>query len=174
MNSSISGKIKARELQGKSLLAEVVLRTHAQVGELAYPHGLGPCVCGFESHLVYQLRRIQQILKNKINKNIVLEFLKSIKPSVVSMRLVINYNMSYSKSEKNKKKLKKLAQETYNTCPTGAFYSEKKKRYVRYYRGNNWLKVHCRRMTRRKLKNTTVIYDKSQYKKLYDYWWELY
>lgn len=90
------------------------------------------------------------------------------------MRLVYKLDMSYSKSEKNKKKLKKLAEETYNTCPTGAFYDEKKKRYIRYYRGNKWLKVHCRRMTRRKLKNTVVIYDKSQYKKLYDYWWELY
>ena len=83
--------------------------------------------------------------------------------------------MSYRKSSENKRRLKMLGDKmSKGYFPSGVYYDEKKNRYIRYYRGNNWLKVHCRRMIRRKLKATETTYNKGQYKKLYDYWWELY
>lgn len=82
--------------------------------------------------------------------------------------------MSYKRVEQRKKRLEKLYNETKHGYAAGVYYDRRKERYIRYYRGNKWLKVHCSRITRRKLKDTEAIYNRGQYKKLYDYWWELY
>ena len=81
--------------------------------------------------------------------------------------------MSYQRKREENRRLKKLYEETKNAYGAGAWYDERKGRYIRYSCHSEWLKTHCRRMTRRRMKNKTGRYSGCAYKKFYDYWWEL-
>jgi len=82
--------------------------------------------------------------------------------------------MSHKRKKEDNRRLKKLYDETKNWYGAGAYYNEKKNRYIKYSCHNTWLKSHCQKMIRRKLKNdfSTGI-SKGGYKKFFDYWWEL-
>lgn len=81
--------------------------------------------------------------------------------------------MSYKRKQKEKQKLEKLYKNTKNSYGAGAWYDERKGRYIRYSCHNEWLKTHSRRITRRKMKNETGRYSNCSYKKFYDYWGKL-
>lgn len=85
--------------------------------------------------------------------------------------------MSYKGATQRNAKLKKLADETYRSYGAGAYFDNTKGRFIRYSVHNAWLKTHCRRMTRRRMKRISndvyPINQKRAYKKYYDYWWEL-
>lgn len=89
------------------------------------------------------------------------------------------------------KKLKSLERETRNKYGCGAYYSENLGRYVRTYiwkRHNSYksfLRTHSNRVARRwnrrlcydvnHKENCTYTSRKScKYRKLYDYWWDLF
>ncbi len=81
--------------------------------------------------------------------------------------------MSYNRKWEEKRRLKKLYNETKYGYGVGAFYDENKNRIIKYSCHNKWTKEHCRRMIRRRLKNKFGNYSGCIYKKLYDYWWEI-
>lgn len=82
--------------------------------------------------------------------------------------------MNYRSAQERQKRLKRLEKETRHSYGAGAFYDDQKKRIVRYSCHNKKLKKHCRREMRRRLKNLDYCSrQKCDYKKLYDYWWEL-
>lgn len=82
--------------------------------------------------------------------------------------------MSHKRKEEDKKRLKKVYEETKNGYGPGVWFDDKKRRYVRLDFTNKWLKTHTTRIIRRKLKNEHCFFEKSLYKKYYDYWWELF
>ena len=84
--------------------------------------------------------------------------------------------MSYHRSQEEKRRLKKL----YNTIgvrywPGGAWYSDKKERYVRYWRSGHHSKYckFCQRQANRAVRRARHVDSYSHYRKLYDYWWEI-
>lgn len=82
--------------------------------------------------------------------------------------------MSYRCSQKRKQKLIRLEAKTRNSYGAGAFYDDKKNRIIRYSVHSRWLKHHCRKEMRRRLKDIDYnFHKKCDYKKLYDYWWSL-
>ena len=81
--------------------------------------------------------------------------------------------MSHRRSREDDKRLKKLYEETKNSYGAGAYYDEKKGILRQYSVHSKFIKNQSTRTIRRKLKNSDIIYSKGQYKRLYDYWWEL-
>lgn len=81
--------------------------------------------------------------------------------------------MSYNGSKERNKRLKRLHDQTKNAYTSGAYFDEDKGRLVRYYRGkrSKFLKQLSSKKCRRiKL----VALQHSQYKRIFDYWWELF
>lgn len=81
--------------------------------------------------------------------------------------------MSHKRSVEDKRRLEKTYNKTKSKYGPGVWYDEKKKRFIRLDFTNKWLKNHCKRITRHKLKQGDII-NGCHYKKVYDYWWELY
>ena len=85
--------------------------------------------------------------------------------------------MSHQRKQFEKRKLEKLLQfDDWYPCP--AYFSDRKGRVVRQYVsefGARVLKKISNREIRRKVKNVNfeLPSGKSQYQKLFDYWWEL-
>lgn len=96
---------------------------------------------------------------------------------------MIHKNIPYRrmKAKKQKAKLQFLA-ERLSYWPSGAYKVEKdgKSWYKRYYRGSHsaYLKKQAskanRRYEKQLIKNEDHISSKSHYKRVFDYWWELY
>ena len=83
--------------------------------------------------------------------------------------------MSYQRKAEDNRRLHKTYEETKRSYGPGVWYNERKERYCRLNFTNSWLKRHCSKVTRKRLKRTRVIVSsKSYYKRFYDYWWELY
>lgn len=82
--------------------------------------------------------------------------------------------MSYQRKAEDNRRLQKTYEETKHNYGPGVWYNEEKERYYRLNFTNKWLKRHCSKITRRRLKRTDAVGGKSYYKKCYDYWWELY
>lgn len=81
--------------------------------------------------------------------------------------------MWYRKRVENHR-LKRLYSETKYSYGAGAYYDERKKRYIRYSCNDKALRQIMNRRTRRKLKkNHEDTVQNGQYKKLADYWWTL-
>lgn len=79
--------------------------------------------------------------------------------------------MSYKRKRYDRRKLKKLY--LLNNYYAGVIYNEDTGSYRRYYRSqvSKYLKnVSNRKVRRRKLENL----QHGDYKKVFDYWWELY
>lgn len=89
--------------------------------------------------------------------------------------------MSYRRCKERDKRLKKLFKKTEHSYGAGVWYNEDKNRYIRYSCHNKWLKHHCRKTIRTRMKQEQRESDSIQliggknntYKKYYDYWWEL-
>ena len=82
----------------------------------------------------------------------------------------------YFRSKERNKRLKKLYSETKNSYGEGAWYDEEKKRYIKCSSSNTtgytkWLRRLSNRRVR-KMKDITL--NNCQYKKVFDYRWELY
>lgn len=84
--------------------------------------------------------------------------------------------MSYKRAQERNRRLKKLYDKTKNSYGAGAYYSKRKNRLIPIYLSSPWLKAHCRRQTRRHLKQNIDNLDikGNNYKKYFDYWWELF
>ena len=84
--------------------------------------------------------------------------------------------MSYKRARERNRRLKKLYDKTKNSYGAGAWYDEEKERYIRYFCHDKDLKKTCRRTTRRRLKQQHLgaNLNRGAYKKVFDYWWELF
>lgn len=80
--------------------------------------------------------------------------------------------MSYQRSRENKRRLRKLYEETKYSYGAGAYYCDKKHRYVKYSCHCKSIKLVCRRTTRRRMVNQDSL-SRGGYRKLYDYWWTI-
>ena len=82
--------------------------------------------------------------------------------------------MSHKAARERNRRLKKLNKETEHSYGAGAWFNEKKGRYIRYSCHNKALKKQCRRATRRRMKNMKDTAPRGGfYKRVFDYWWEL-
>lgn len=81
--------------------------------------------------------------------------------------------MSHKRKLEDKRRIKKLYEKTKCAYGAGAWFDERKGRYIKYSCHNKWLKTHCRRMVRRRMKNIGMAQKGNGYRKLFDYWWEL-
>lgn len=82
--------------------------------------------------------------------------------------------MSWNESQERERRLRKLENKTWHSYGAGAYYDIYKDRIIRYSCHNSWLKKHCRRVTRRRMRQGKAYHQKGcSYKKYYDYWWIL-
>ena len=81
--------------------------------------------------------------------------------------------MSHKRSTEDKRRLKRLYDETKNSYGAGAYFNERKNRYIRYSCHNEWFKTYSRKIVRRKLKNNEDLIHGNSYKKIFDYWWTI-
>lgn len=84
--------------------------------------------------------------------------------------------MLYKSSQERAKRLKKLEAETRNNSSAGAFYNKKNGRIEKYSCHSKWLKARSRKETRRltKLAGENIAKKGNEYKRRFDYWWELF
>lgn len=84
--------------------------------------------------------------------------------------------MDYRGSQERNRRLKKLCDETkYSSRGAGAYYDEDKKRYIRYSpcRNSGYAK-YLRKVANRKVRRSKDCLKHGSYRKVYDYWWELF
>ena len=81
--------------------------------------------------------------------------------------------MSHKRKCEENRRLKKLYEKTRHSYGAGVWFDEMKGRYIKYSCHNKWLKTHCRRIIRRRMKNIGMSRKGNGYRKLFDYWWEL-
>lgn len=79
--------------------------------------------------------------------------------------------LSFFRKKEEKRRLRKLYEETFSKYGPGAFWSDRKERYLRWYSNGKELRTMANRRVRRK-KNE--LYSKGLYRKIFDYWWELF
>lgn len=83
--------------------------------------------------------------------------------------------MSYRRSKERNRRLKKLYDKTKNYYGCGVWYNDKKGRYIRYYPSNvTGYTKYLRRLSNRKVRKTKDIPNGNAYKRVFDYWWELF
>ena len=88
--------------------------------------------------------------------------------------------MGYFRKAEEKKRLKKLAEETENSYGRGAYFSNRKNRYIRYYCYSdnhcNGKKRFFRRIGNRIVRrnNEEINCGKSWFKRTYELWWKMY
>ena len=82
--------------------------------------------------------------------------------------------MNHRSKLREKRKLKKLHEETKNSCLGGAYYDDRKKRIVKYSlnSGSGTTKA-IRRQANKRIRKQDEAYQGGEYKKAYDYWWEI-
>lgn len=83
--------------------------------------------------------------------------------------------MGYRRSRQERRRLKKLYEQTkYSGCG-GAWYDDEKQRYIRYFSSNKpgYTKM-LRRISNRKVRKSKELLNYGLYRKTYDYWWILY
>ena len=83
--------------------------------------------------------------------------------------------MSYRRSKEQRRRLKKLCQATQGSYGAGAYYDKDKDRYIRYSpRNGSSYPRYLRRIANRKVRRSQGLPMYGAYRKVYDYWWELY
>lgn len=83
--------------------------------------------------------------------------------------------MGYRRAKERNRRLKKLYDETKNGYGAGAYYNEKKKRYIKCPSSNTpGYTKSLRKISNRRVRKSDIPLKGCSYKKLYDYWWELY
>lgn len=80
--------------------------------------------------------------------------------------------MGYFDSKERARRLENLQKETSHNCVGGAYYDERKGRIVRYYRGKR--SKYLKQLSSKKCRHSDATLQNSQYKKVFDYWWELF
>ena len=81
--------------------------------------------------------------------------------------------MGYRRSQERKRRLKKLYDETKNSYGAGAWFDEKKGRYIKYSCGGRQCKRHLKRLSSKKARKYQGDLKGCDYKKIFDYWCEL-
>lgn len=81
--------------------------------------------------------------------------------------------MSYKRARERNRRLYKLYQSTKHCCGIGAWYNEKKARYIKCSCHDKEFKTKCRRITRKRIKriHPDNIPQQASYRKMFDYWW---
>lgn len=83
--------------------------------------------------------------------------------------------MGYNRSIDDKRRLIKLYNKTKYSFGSGAYYNEKKKRFVRIYPSNtSGFTKYLRRISNRRVRRSKELLNRCQYRKVYDYWWTLF
>lgn len=83
--------------------------------------------------------------------------------------------MGYHRAEERNRRLKKLCDETKNSCGSGAYYDENKNRYIKCCARNTpGYAKYLRKISNRRVRKSDIPLKGCSYKRLYDYWWELY
>ena len=84
--------------------------------------------------------------------------------------------MSYKRKREDNRRLKRLYEKTNNASSgAGAWYSHKKKRYIKSVPSTtSGYTKFLRRISNKKYRKHNEIHNFSTYKKLFDYWWTLY
>lgn len=83
--------------------------------------------------------------------------------------------MSYHGSKERNRRLKKLYGETKTQYGAGAYYDEDKKRLIKYSpRKNSGYAKYLRKVANRKVRRNKDNLKYGSYRKIYDYWCELF
>lgn len=81
----------------------------------------------------------------------------------------------YRRSKENRRRLKKLYESTKNSYGAGAWFSDRKQRYIRYAPSNTpGYTKYLRRISNRKVRHRKELLNHGAYKKAFDYWWTLF
>ena len=80
--------------------------------------------------------------------------------------------MSWQRSKETKRRYKKLHDDTIHCYGAGVWYNKEKGRYIRYYqpRRAKFVKRKCNRAVRRYKGDLSA---KGSYRKVSEYWWEI-
>lgn len=82
--------------------------------------------------------------------------------------------MGYFRATEQKKRNIKVYYQTKNYYGAGVYYDDQKQRYIRYYpNSKSGLTKLLKRVSNKKVRNAKEIHNHCQYKRLYDYWWNL-
>ena len=83
--------------------------------------------------------------------------------------------MSYQRSVDEKRRLRKLYYTTKHAFGSGAYYCDRKGRIVRYYASRaNGAGQFLRKVSNKKVRQRMEALRGSQYRRVYDYWWNLF
>lgn len=83
--------------------------------------------------------------------------------------------MSYQTKQEEKIKLKKLYEKTKNSCRAGAYYDEDKDRLIKFSpRRKSKYTKYLRKVANRKVRRYSEDLSYGSYRKVYDYWWEIF
>lgn len=82
--------------------------------------------------------------------------------------------MRHNEKMVEKRKLKRTYAATHSRYGSGVWYDDRKQRYVRIYIGSPGYGKFLRRISNKRLRKDKRLYQGSAYKRIYDYWWELY
>ena len=80
--------------------------------------------------------------------------------------------MSWQRSRETRRRLKKLSHETCGII-AGAWYSEEKGRYIKTC-DRSTRKGFLRRVANRRVRRARNVSGGRHYRRVYDYWWQLY
>lgn len=83
-------------------------------------------------------------------------------------------NMGYRRSQERNRRLKKLYNETKNSYGAGAWYDEEKGRYIKYSCGGRKYKKYLKKISSKKARKYKGDMRHCDYKRTFDYWWELF
>lgn len=79
--------------------------------------------------------------------------------------------MGYFRVVEQKKRNKRIYNQTKNSCCAGVYYDDKKERYIKYSPNlNPGLTKILRRKSNKKIRQSKDVWNYNQYRKLYDYW----
>lgn len=82
--------------------------------------------------------------------------------------------MSYRRSRERNRRLKKLYEETKHSYGAGAWYDEDKNRFIKYSCGGKKYKKYLKKLSSKKARRYKGDMQNCEYKKTFDYWWELF
>ena len=81
--------------------------------------------------------------------------------------------MSYHRSKERNRRLRKLYEETKHSYGAGAWYNERKRRYIKYTCGSQNIKKCLKKLSRKRARDFKGDMQNSDYKKTFDYWWNV-
>lgn len=82
--------------------------------------------------------------------------------------------MSYRRSCEEKQRIAKLYKKTKHKYGRGVYYDRNKERHVRYYISKRGRGKWLRRQSNKKVRKSQRLPIFCAYRRMYDYWWELF